>query len=99
MDHRPVLVRGAPPRSTRTDGVQTTVGADLVDAELERGSVEVAGRGDGDVVGEIVGVVVLGRPRGLLHRLVVPVVCPPQVERDSVGVMDLSATTPIIPLP
>ena len=32
---------------------------------------------------EVIGVILLGWPSGLLDRLVVPVVCPPEVERDT----------------
>jgi hypothetical protein len=56
----------------------------LIDAELEGSCVEIARSGDGDVVGEVVAVVLFGWPRGFLDRLVVPVVRPPQVEGNPV---------------
>jgi hypothetical protein len=66
-----------------TDRIQAAVDTDLIDAELQACRVEVAGSRDGDVVGEVVAVVLLGRSCRFLDWLVVPVVCAPQIEGDS----------------
>jgi len=66
-----------------TNRVQTPLDTYLLNAELESWCREVPRSCDRDVMSEVIGVILLGWPSGLLDRLVVPVVCPPEVERDA----------------
>ena len=65
----------------RTDCVQTMIQPYLIDTELQPSSVVVSGSGDGDVVFEVVTVVLLHWPRITLVWMIDPVACSPEVKR------------------